>query len=95
MEKLGKMTDFGRNIFPDTSFIISEKILKELKSNKIVWKNFCNFYPLYQRVRIDTIQINKNKRPKLFKMRLEKFMKNTELGIMYGNWNDYGRLLEY
>ena len=94
MEKLGKMTDFGRNIFPDIPFVINKEILKKLQSNKVVWKNFCNFHPLYQRVRIDTIQTNKNKRSKLFKMRLEKFIKNTESGIMYGNWNDYGRLLE-
>lgn len=29
----------------------------------------------------------------LFKKRLEKFIENTRKGIMYGEWNDNGRLL--
>ncbi|NBH99167.1 hypothetical protein E5357_01430 [Hominisplanchenecus murintestinalis] len=56
------------------------------------------FYPyltsyLYQRVRIDTIQIKK-KQPELFRSRLKKLIENTRQGIMYGDWNDNGRLLE-
>lgn len=47
---------------------------------------------LYQRVRIDTIQIKK-KQPELFQGRLQKLLDNTKAGIMYGEWNDNGRLL--
>ena len=60
--------------FPDMStagFIIDTEILKALKSDKEVWKNFLKFPPLYQRVRIDTIQIKK-KQPDLFKSRSAK-----------------------
>ncbi len=64
-----------------------------LKADAEVWKNFQQFPPLYQRVRIDTIQIKK-KQPELFQSRLQKLIANTKQGIMYGEWNDYGRLLE-
>lgn len=63
MEKLGCMTDVGRAVLPDMStagFIIDTEILKALKADKKVWENFLKFPPLYQRVRIDTIQIKKN-----------------------------------
>ena len=84
MEKLGRMTDAGRAVLPDMStagFIIDTEILKALKSDKEVWKNFLKFPPLYQRVRIDTIQIKK-KQPDLFKSRLQKLIENTKKGIM-------------
>lgn len=62
MEKLGRMTDAGRAVLPDMSsagFIIDAEILEALKADKEVWKNFLEFPPLYQRVRIDTIQIKR------------------------------------
>lgn len=59
-----------------------------------MWQNFLNFPPLYQRVRIDTIQFNKH-RLELYQSRLAKFVENTRKGIMYGEWNDNGRLLDY
>lgn len=95
MEKLGKMTQAGKKVLPD----MSEKgfnidILETLKKDEIVWANFHKFPSLYQRVRIDTIQIKK-KNPQLFQKRLEKLIENTKKGIMYGDWNDNGRLLNY
>lgn len=78
----------------DTGFVIDDEILLALKSDPIVWANFQSFPSLYQRVRIDTIQINRRmRRPELFKSRLDKFIENTRKGIMYGKWNDNGRLL--
>lgn len=53
--------------------------------------NFQRFPSLYQRVRIDTIQIKK-KQPVLFQSRLQKLLDNTKSGIMYGEWEDNGRL---
>ncbi len=76
----------------DAGFVIDDEILKALKSDPIVWENFNKFPVLYQRVRIDTIQIKK-KQPELFASRLEKFISNTKEGIMFGEWNDNGRLL--
>ena len=71
---------------------------KKLPDNTTVQKlcprkprNFCQLPDLYKRVRIDTIQIKK-RQPELFKSRLSKFIENTRKGILYGEWNDNGRL---
>ncbi len=77
-----------------SGFMIDSDVLTALQFDKLVWENFLNFPPLYQRVRIDTIQIKK-KQTELFQSRLEKFIENTRQGIMYGEWNDNGRLLDY
>lgn len=97
MEKLGRMTDSGRAVLPDMTengFIIDSEILATLKADSEIWDNFQKFPPLYQRVRIDTIQIKK-KQPELFKSRLQKLLDNTKIGKMYGEWNDNGRLIDY
>ena len=96
MERLGMMTDAGRAVLPDMTekgFAIDKDILKALQSDPEIWENFRSFPPLYQRVRIDTIQIKK-KQPELFKSRLQKLLANTKSNIMYGEWNDNGRLGE-
>lgn len=95
MERLGRMTDAGRAVLPDMSpsgFAIDPDILAALQSDERTWENFQNFSPLYRRVRIDTIQIKK-KQPELFASRLQKLVENTRAGVMYGEWNDNGRLL--
>lgn len=95
MERLGLMTDAGRAVLPDMSekgFVIDSDILQKLKSDPAVWSNFLLLPKLYVRVRIDTIQI-KRRQPELFKSRLAKFIENTRNGILYGEWNDNGRLL--
>jgi uncharacterized protein YdeI (YjbR/CyaY-like superfamily) len=86
MERLGRMTDAGRAVLPDMSangFVIDRDILIALQEDKEVWDNFQKFPPLYQRVRIDTIQI-KRKQPELFKSRLQKLIDNPKDGKMYG-----------
>ena len=91
------MTDAGRAVLPDMSekgFVIDKDILNELQADTEVWEKFQSFPPLYQRVRIDTIQIKK-KQPELFRSRLQKLLGNTKAGVMYGDWNDNGRLLDY
>ncbi len=97
LEKLGLMTDAGRAVLPDMTpagFVIDPLIWQSLRQDPVAWNNFRKFPPLYQRVRIDTIQIKK-KQPDLFKSRLNKFIQNTRCNIMYGDWNDGGRLLDY
>ncbi len=82
-------------VLPDMSergFVIDSAILEALQSDMEIWNNFQKFPSLYQRVRIDTIQIKK-KQPELFQSRLQKLLDNTKVGIMYGEWNDNGRLL--
>lgn len=97
MERMGRMTDAGRAVLPDMSeagFVVDAEILAALKADPVVWANFQRFPSLYQRVRIDTIQVNRRmRRPELFKKRLDKLIENTRKGIMYGEWNDNGRLL--
>lgn len=96
MERLGRMTDAGRAVLPDMSengFVIDQVILKALQADSAILENFNQFPALYQRVRIDTIQIKK-KQPDLFRSRLQKLLNRTKENIMYGEWNDYGRLLE-
>ena len=96
MEYLGRMTDAGRIAYPKNmdSFLIDNEILKALKENETVWSNFSNFPPLYQRVRIDTIQIKKTNSV-MFANRLSKFIENTRNNIMIGEWNNNGRLIGY
>lgn len=89
------MTDAGRAMLPDMSengFVIDNDILRALQADTEIWANFQSFPPLYQRVRIDTIQIKK-KQPELFQSRLQKLLDHTKAGVMYGEWNDNGRLL--
>ena len=91
------MTDAVISVLPDLSpsgFVIDGAVLQALQADAEVWNNFLSFPPLYQRVRIDTIQIKK-KQPELFQSRLQKFIEHTKQGVLYGEWNDNGRLLDY
>ena len=95
MERLERMTDAGRAVLPDMSekgFVIDSAVLEALQADMEIWDNFQKFPSLYQRARIDTIQIKK-KQPELFPSRLQKLLDNPKAGIMYGEWNDNGRLL--
>lgn len=97
LEKLGLMREEGRRVLPDMdrdSFKIDNVIVQRLKEDRDVYENFLAFPSLYQKVRIDTIQSNKN-HPELFKSRLDKFITNTKENKMYGQWHDNGRLLDY
>ena len=100
LEKLGLMTDAGRAVLPDMSeqgFVIDSEILALLQSDEQTWRNFQSFPPLYQRVRVDAVQREKGKSGKkaVYESTLAKLIENTRQGIMYGEWNDGGRLLEY
>jgi uncharacterized protein YdeI (YjbR/CyaY-like superfamily) len=88
------MTDSGRAVLPDLSpdrFRIDTDVLQRLQADAVVWEHFQKLPTLYQRVRIDTIQSVK-KQPAIFQKRLEKFINCTRDGILYGEWNDQGRL---
>ena len=68
-------------------------IINILKEDKKVWNNFNKFPDLYKKIRIDNIAwVRKDKN--LFKSRLDKLIKTSKENKMYGQWNDYGRLLE-
>lgn len=98
LEKLGLMTEAGRKALPDMSddsFKIDPDIQKAFDENPVAWKNFHKFPKLYQRVRIDSIQRDKNKDQDVFDKQLKKLIEQSEKNKMFGQWNDYGRLLEY
>ncbi|MDQ0427340.1 uncharacterized protein YdeI (YjbR/CyaY-like superfamily) [Planomicrobium stackebrandtii] len=97
LEKLGMMKAEGLKILPDMrpeSFMVDPEIEKRMKADEQVYENFLNFPELYRRIRIDNIQAYKND-PEIFNKRLDKFIENTRLNKMYGQWNDNGRLIDY
>jgi hypothetical protein len=86
------MTDAGRAVLPNMDFKIDDDIFVALKSDDIVWQNFMAFPPLYVRVRVDNIQNMRKRDGEAYRRRLQKFIDNTRNGVMYGEWNDDGRL---
>jgi uncharacterized protein YdeI (YjbR/CyaY-like superfamily) len=64
-------------------FEIPADILKALKANKEVWKNFRSFSESYKRIRIGFIEGARN-RPEEFQKRLRYFIKMTEKNKLYG-----------
>ncbi len=98
LEKKGLMTDAGRVALPDmseNSFIIDKDIMQAFNDNPLAWENFKNFPILYQKVRIDSIQRDKKKDRIVFDKRLEKLIRESEQKNMFGDWNDYGLLINY
>ena len=97
LEKLGMMTDAGRAVLPHmdiSDFKVDEDIEKALKQAR-VWSKFKSFHPLYQRIRAYNIGFSKTRYPDSYKRALAHLIEETKNGKMYGEWNDYGRLLEY
>lgn len=95
LERLGLMTDAGRAVLPDLSeagFIVDDRVLAALREDPQVWEQFQTFPPLYRRVRLDGVQRSIG-HPEIFENRLQKLIENTREGVLYGDWNDYGRLL--
>lgn len=102
MEQLGRMTDAGRAAYPDSDirwiqggYKVDSDILAALQTDPVVWAHYQRQPELYRRVRIDTIQFNKKiRRYDLYESRLQKYIENTRKGILYGEWNDGGRLTD-
>lgn len=84
--KQGKMMPSGLaklgNVLED-KFEIPNDILKELKKDKQVWKNFQKFEESYKRIRIGWI-VMARKRPEEFKKRLNYFLKMTARNKKFG-----------
>ncbi len=97
LEKLGLMTAAGRAVLPPMgprSFRIDADIETALKKAR-VWSKFRDFPPLYQRVRAYNIAFQKKRSPQIFEQALSHLITETRKGRMFGEWNDYGRLLNY
>lgn len=98
LERLGLMTDAGRAVLPDNMDngepCMDENILTLLQGDKVFADNFARLPDLYKRVRIGNILLKLDKAPNTYRRRLEKFIDCTRRGVMYGEWNDGGRLLQ-
>ena len=89
------MTESGYKVLPDLDkeFKIDINILKLLKKDKQIWKNFNDFPELYKRVRIGNIQ-SKKKKSDEYNKALKHFLEETKNNNIYGEWNDNGRLTD-
>lgn len=97
LEKLGLMTDAGRRVLPamgQRSFRIDADVEAALKQAHC-WTQFKKFTPLYQRIRAYNIAFYKKRNPAMYQQTLQHLTRETKKGRMFGEWNDYGRLIEY
>ena len=97
LEKLGLMTDAGRKVLPPMgprSFKINLDVEKALKEAKI-YSIFKSFPPLYQRVRTYNVAFYKKINIVQYQKALNHLIEQTKKRNMFGEWNDYGRLLNY
>ena len=92
--KMGLMMPQGLEILPDidtNNFTIRHDVLDAIQADPAIYENFLKFPPLYKRVRIDNIQ-SYPQGDETYIRRLDKFIENTRNNVMYGDWNDKGRL---
>lgn len=97
LEKLGLMTEAGRAVLPEMdvcSFRIDTDIESEMKKAR-AWSKFKAFPPLYQRVRAYNVEFYKKRDKEMYKKALAHLIEETRKEKMFGEWNDYGRLLDY
>jgi len=84
----GLMTEAGFAVLPDLSldaFSIAPDILEALQADPQIWANFQAFPPLYQRIRVSSIE-EARRQPEVLKERLDKFLHKTRQNKMFGNW---------
>jgi len=94
LEALGLMTDSGRSVLPDMGFTMDPALQSEMHSVG-VWEDFTRFPPLYQRIRAGNLASAQKRSSEEFQKAFRYFIVQTKAGRMYGEWNDYGRLLTY
>lgn len=92
--KLGKMTKQGEKVLPNLNekFKIKDELLKIFEKDKELLKQIKKLPELYLKIKMDNIlKVKKNER--IFEIRLKKFIEKTKKGELYGNWNDFERLI--
>ena len=97
LEKLGLMTDAGRAVLPPMgprSFHMDPDVEAALKQ-AWAWSKFKSFPPLYQRIRAYNVMFYKKRNPEMYRQTLDHLIRETRAGRMFGEWNDYGRLIDY
>jgi len=91
--KLGLMTEAGLKVVPKDNFKMDNEILSILKKEKLD-SVFFSFPELYRRIRISYLTGLKSKSKEEYLKALDRFISFTKENKMYGQWNDYGRLIE-
>lgn len=97
LEKLGLMTEAGRKALPSGKcmrFKLDPDVEEALKKAR-VYRKFKSFPPLYQRVKAGNLAFYKKRDAVAYEKMLKRLIVETKEGRMYGEWNDYGRLLNY
>lgn len=97
LEKMGLMTDAGRAVLPEMNidqFKMDEDLEDALKKAG-VWTQFQEFHPLYKRIRTHNVLFARKRSCEAYHKALAHLIEKTRKGKMYGEWNDYGRLLDY
>lgn len=92
--KLKLMTPLGKKVLPSMRYKEDKDVADALKKAR-VYSKFKKFPPLYQRVRIYNIAFYKRKNKSIYNAALNHLIDKTKQGEMYGEWNDYGRLIDY
>ena len=96
LEKLGLMTDAGRKVLPDlnaSEFKIDKDVETALREASAL-NIFKTFPLLYQRVRSYNTAFYKKDKVK-FEKAISHLIDKTLKCEMFGEWNDYGRLINY
>lgn len=97
LEKLSLMTDAGRAVLPAMgvrSYKLDADVEAALKQAR-VYSKFKTFPALYQRTRGYNVSFYKKRAPETYEKMLARLISETKQGKMFGEWNDYGRLLNY
>ncbi len=94
LEKLGLMTDRGRSVLPDMNFSMDKDVECALKNAGVLDK-LLEFPPLYVRVRTYNVAFFKTRDKVAYDKALTHLIEETNKGKTYGEWNDYGRLLNF
>lgn len=76
------------------SFRVDPDVEAALKAARC-WSKFRQFPPLYQRIRAYNLAFHKKRDPQAYERGLANLIAHTRRGEMFGEWNDYGRLLDY
>ena len=93
--KLNLITKKGLKILPSfNEFIVNREIKQALIKAK-VWKKFKLLPSLYQRIRLANLAFYKKHKYDSYQKMLFHTIKTTKKNQTFGNWNDYGRLLNY
>ena len=95
--KLGLMTKEGKKVLPPLgprSYPLDATVIKRLKEAR-VYSKFKAFPPLYQRIRVYNVAFYRHRDKQTYDAALAHLIEKTKKGEMFGEWNDYGRLLDY